>query len=66
MADGDAGGYRGCSVKYEHWTADGGLYVTPARAGVRLQTTLDGLIIAPDEVPALIAAIRIAAGLEEN
>ncbi|MGW1828852.1 hypothetical protein ACWCO0_09580 [Streptomyces tubercidicus] len=53
-------------MRYEHWTADGGLYVTPARAGVRLQTTLDGLIIAPDEVSALIAAIRIAAGLEEN
>lgn len=53
-------------MKYEHWTADGWLCVTPAKAGVRLQTTLDGLTVTPDDVPALIAAIRMAAGVEEN
>ncbi|MFD9205944.1 hypothetical protein ACFVZM_06650 [Streptomyces sioyaensis] len=56
-------------MRYRYVDADDdALTVQPEApgAGVYLNTDPNGVVVPPADVPALIAAIRIAAGLEEN
>ncbi|WP_328742935.1 hypothetical protein OG436_29530 [Streptomyces caniferus] len=68
MADVDAGEHRGCEVRYRYVDDDGDVMTVQPNGqgepGVYISVDPSGVVVFPEDVPALVAAIRVAAGLE--